>query len=134
MLRCAFVHYVAIHCNITMHQKSNNLLKLSTLCVEIGLKNAKRLVFNPPIETPILVKRILLEDNSDDYVLYHIAIAKFGNCCSMLVFPFRRRRQRTCVVLRCIFRRDFLSPHTTTALWVENYPSATVLRPLKSDF
>ena len=38
------------------------------------------------------------------------------------------------VVLRCIFRRDFLSSRTTTALGVENYPSATVLRPLKSDF
>ena len=38
------------------------------------------------------------------------------------------------VVLRCIFRCDFLSPRTTTASGVENYPSATVLRPLKSDF
>ena len=37
-------------------------------------------------------KKILLADKSDDYALYHIAIAKFGNCCSMLVFPFRRRR------------------------------------------
>ena len=37
------------------------------------------------------------------------------------------------VVLQCIFRRDFLSPRTTTALGVENY-HATVLRPLKSDF
>ena len=43
------------------------------------------------VQTPILGKRILLADKSDDYVLYHIAIAKFGNCCSMLAFPFRRR-------------------------------------------
>ena len=48
-------------------------------------------------------KRILLADESDDYVLYHIAIAKFGNCCSMLVFPFRRRRQRSYVFFCNVF-------------------------------
>ena len=53
----------------------------------------------------------------------------------MLVFPFlEEAAKKLRVVLRCIFRRDFLSPHATTASGVENYPSATVLRPLKSDF
>ena len=85
------------------------------------------------VQAPILRKRILLADKSDDYVLYHIAIAKFGNCCSMLVFPFQRRWQRSYVLFCDVFTDVIFYPHVQLQR-VENYPSATVLRPLKSDF
>ena len=63
------------------------------------------------LQTPILRKRILLADKPDDYVLYHIAIAKFGNCCSMLVFPFWRRQQRSYVLFCNVFSDVIFYPH-----------------------
>ena len=68
------------------------------------------------LQTPILRKRILLADKSDDFVLYHIAIAKFGNCCSMLVFPFRRRRQRSYVLFCDVFSDVIFYPHVLQQL------------------
>ena len=65
---------------------------------------------------PILGKRILLADKSDDYVLYHIAISKFGNCCSMLVFPFRRRWQRSYVLFCDVFSDVIFYPHVLQQL------------------
>ena len=64
----------------------------------------------------ILGKRILLADKSDDYVLYHIAIAKFGNCCSMLVFPFRWRWQRSYVLFCDVFSDVIFYPHVLQQL------------------
>ena len=74
------------------------------------------------LQTPILRKRILLADKSDDYVLYHIAIAKFDNCCSMLVFRFRRRRQS--YVLFCdVFSDVIFYPHVLQQLrWLKTIP------------
>ena len=68
------------------------------------------------VQTLILGKRILLADKSDDYVLYHIAIAKFGNCCSMLVFPFWRRRQRSYVLFCDVFSDVIFYPHVLQQL------------------
>ena len=73
--------------------------------------------------------------------LYYIALlAKFGNCCSMVWV--RRQGQwkgknfsdsfleeaakKLRVVLRCIFGRDFLSPHTTIGSGIKNYPCASM--------
>ena len=76
-------------------------------------------------------------------VMYYItSLAKFGNCCSIvwvhrqgqwkvsiLVSPFLEEvEQKLCIVtvLQCRFRRDFLSPRTTIASGVENYPSPSM--------
>ena len=67
------------------------------------------------VQTPILRKGSLA-DKSDDYVLYHIAIAKFGNCCSLLVFPFRRRRQRSYVLFCDVFSDVIFYPHVLQQL------------------
>ena len=79
------------------------------------------------VQTPILGKRILLADKCDDYVLYHITIDKFSNCCSMLVFPFQRRRQRSYMLFCNVFSDVIFYPMYHNSFGVENYPSATVL-------
>ena len=73
--------------------------------------------------------------------MYYIAsLAKFGNCCRMvyglvgkgngrartLVFPFLRRLQKVMCCFKMYFRRDFLSPHPTKVLGMENYLSASM--------
>ena len=88
------------------------------------------------VQGPILGKRIVLADKSD----YITLLAKFGNCCSTvqahkqgqwkgkhfsLSFS-EEAANKLHVVLQCIFGRDFLSPHTTIASGVENYPSASM--------
>ena len=82
------------------------------------LKNLSHKRNTTSVQTPILGKRILLADKSDDYVLYHIAIdiAKFSNCCSMLVFPFRRTRQRSYVLSCDVFSDVILYPHVLQQL------------------
>ena len=55
-------------------------------------------------------------------------IGKASGRASILVFPFWRRQRSYAFFLQCIFGRDFLSPHTTIASGVENYPSASMSR------
>jgi len=71
---------------------------------------------------------------------YNASLAKFGNCCSM-VWAHRQGQWKgrkfslsfseeaakvLCIVLQCIFRRDFLSLRTTIVLGIKNFPSASM--------
>ena len=88
------------------------------------------------LQVPILRKRILLADKSDNHVTYHItrqiwqllqhgmgslALGKDSGRASILVFPVQRRRQRSYALFyNVFFGHDFLSLHTTIASGVEN--------------
>ena len=41
-------------------------------------------------------------------------------------FLFGGGGKKLCVVLQCIFGRDFLSPRTTTVSGIEKYPSSSM--------
>ena len=76
---------------------------------------------------PILGKRILLADKCDDCVLHHIAIAKFGNCCSMLVFPFRRRQQRSYVLFCDVFSDVIFYPTYYNLIFKPDFNTASTI-------
>ena len=94
------------------------------------------------VQAPILGKRILQADKSDNLAIYHIssqiwqllqdgmcsqALGKASGRASILVFPVWRRRQRSYALFyNVFFGHDFLSPHTTIVLGVENYPSSSM--------
>ena len=52
-------------------------------------------------------------------IMYYItSLANFGNCCSMLVFPFRRRQQRSCALFYNVFLDMIFYPHVLQQLQV----------------
>ena len=106
--------------------------------LKIQLQTSKNIT-SDSVQAPILGKRILLADKSDNHVLYHIAsqiwqlLQHYGfisigqGQCKFKYFSLsflEEAAKKLHIVLQCIYRHDFLSPHTTIALGVKNYPSA----------
>ena len=88
------------------------------------------------VQAPILGKRILPADKSDNRVLYHI----IGNWYS-IEWAHRQGKwkgkyfslsfseevaKKLRIVLQCIFGHDFLSPRTTLVSSIENYTSPSM--------
>ena len=113
------------------------------------------------VQAPVLGKRILLADKSDNHVLYHIAsqiwqllqhgmgsqaLGKASGRASILVFPFRRRCQKSYALFYNVFSDMIFYPRILQQLWVSKTIPAPaclvalmiwhmhVLRPLKSEF